>query len=143
MPILNYTTQVDSGRTLSQIQTILAKAGARGVSIMFDERGEAEALSFAVEVGSTMLNFRLPSRWQGVHAALKRDGVAPRYLTEKHARRVAWRIVKDWTEAQMALIEAGLAELPEVFLPYALDGRTGQTFFETFKVRQLTAGGEG
>jgi len=140
MAILYYTTQVDASRTLGQIQAILAKAGARGVSVTFDGHGEAEALSFAVEVGSTMLNFQLPSRWQGVHAALKRDGVAARYRTEKHARRVAWRIVKNWVEVQMALIEAGLAELPEVFLPYALNA-SGQTFFESFKARQLTSGG--
>lgn len=42
------------------------------------------------------------------------------------AQRTGWRILKDWVAAQLAIIEAGLATLPEVMLPYALlsDGQT-------------------
>ena len=42
------------------------------------------------------------------------------------AVRVAWRIVKDWVEAQMALVETQMVTTAEVFLPYAVmkDGRT-------------------
>jgi hypothetical protein len=42
------------------------------------------------------------------------------------AVRTAWRIVKDWVEAQMALVETQMVTTQEVFLPYAVmrDGRT-------------------
>jgi hypothetical protein len=42
------------------------------------------------------------------------------------AVRTAWRIVKDWVEAQMALVETQMVTTAEVFLPYAVmkDGRT-------------------
>lgn len=42
------------------------------------------------------------------------------------AVRTAWRIVKDWVEAQMALVETRMVTTQEVFLPYAVmrDGRT-------------------
>jgi hypothetical protein len=59
--------------------------------------------------------------------------------------RVAWRIVKDWIEAQMAIVEAGQAEMAEVFLPYATieDGTT--TMFRAFQLVQerkaITDGG--
>jgi hypothetical protein len=45
-------------------------------------------------------------------------------LTE--AVRVAWRIVKDWVEAQMALVETQMVSTQDVFLPYAVmgDGKT-------------------
>jgi hypothetical protein len=42
------------------------------------------------------------------------------------AVRTAWRIVKDWVEAQMALVETQMVTTQQVFLPYAImkDGRT-------------------
>jgi hypothetical protein len=58
---------------------------------------------------------------------LKRDPKVPRsYANELQAVRTAWRIVKDWTEAQMALVETQMVTTQEVFLPYAVmrDGRT-------------------
>ena len=38
----------------------------------------------------------------------------------------AWRIVKDWAEAQMALLETQMVSTQDVFLPYAVmqDGST-------------------
>lgn len=40
--------------------------------------------------------------------------------------RTAWRIVKDWVEAQMALVETEMVTTQDVFLLYAVmgDGRT-------------------
>ena len=39
---------------------------------------------------------------------------------EQQAQKVAWRIIKDWVEAQMAIVEAQMADVAEVFLPYAV-----------------------
>ena len=52
--------------------------------------------------------------------------IPPKMRTKEQATRVAWRIVKDWLAAQLAMIEAGLVDLEEVFLPYAQNqaGRT-------------------
>ena len=143
MPILNYTTKIAANKTVGEIQAILAKAGARNVSIDYDETAEPAAVTFLVPVRDQLVSFRLPSRWSGVWAALKDDPAVPRALkTEAQARRVAWRIVKDWTEAQMAIIEAGLAELAEVFLPYAVNPNTGQTLFQEFEQNRLLARGD-
>jgi hypothetical protein len=45
---------------------------------------------------------------------------------EQQAVRTAWCVVKDWVEAQMALVETQMLTSQQVFLPYALmsDGRT-------------------
>jgi hypothetical protein len=42
---------------------------------------------------------------------------------------VAWRIIKDWVEAQLAIVEAEQVELVEVFLPFAQNPQTGETIF--------------
>ena len=46
----------------------------------------------------------------------------------QQATRTSWRILKDWVEAQMALLETGMVTMDEIFLPYMLSG--GQTFYQ-------------
>jgi hypothetical protein len=61
------------------------------------------------------------------------------------AERVSWRILKDWVEAQLALIESGQAEMGQVFMPYAMNDQ-GRTMYELFvenNQKRLSAGGEG
>lgn len=46
---------------------------------------------------------------------------------------MAWRIARDWLDAQIALIEAGLASMDEIFLPYAIIGRGGETAYQVMR----------
>lgn len=139
MPPLNYTTKIDPRKTIGEIQNILADMGAQRVYIKYDNKLPI-AVTFQVEVKGHFVGFRLPSRWQGVYKLLCTDAKVPRPLkTEEQARRVAWRIIKDWVEAQTAIIEAGAAELAEVFLPYAVRPETGKTFYEEFSGGYLLA----
>ena len=55
------------------------------------------------------------------------------------AERTAWRNVRDWIIAQMAIIEAGQVEMEEVFLPYLTD-RQGRTLYELYQSGQLALG---
>lgn len=136
MPILNYTTKIDPFKTISEIQECLVKHGAKNISIDFDGQLPS-ALTFLAEINGEFVSFRLPSNHSGVLRAMKRDGaIPPRYKTQEQARRVAWRITKDWVEAQMAIVQAELATLPEVFLPY-LVMPSGQTLFGTVNERGL------
>jgi hypothetical protein len=140
MPILNYTTQISAHKTVGEIQKILAKAGAMAVSIDYGAGGSPVALTFVIRVREIPVNFRLPSRHEGVYTRLKNDpGVPPRFRNEAQARRVAWRIVKDWVEAQLAIIDAGQAELAEVFLPYAITS-TGRTLFQMVEAGNFLIG---
>lgn len=143
MPILNYTTTIEARKTALEILGILADAGARAVNLEYGSDRQPAAITFQVEIQGRAMNFRLPSRWEGVYKVLKDDPkIKNSYRTEAQARRVAWRIIKDWVEAQLAIIQAGAAELAEVFLPYAVNPRTGQTMFEEFQGNLLAAGPE-
>ena len=44
------------------------------------------------------------------------------------ANRTAWRIIKEWILAQMALIETEMVTVEEVCLPYMLTGK--QTLYQ-------------
>ena len=126
MPILNYTTKINPVRTVAEIQEILAKAGAASVRVDY-EGGEPVAVSFLVLINGTPVPFRLPANWQGTYRIISHDwDIPPRLRTEEQAKRVAWRVLKDWVEAQMAFIQSGQASLAQLFLAHAVktDGRT-------------------
>src|ERR1035437_2808298 len=135
MPILNYTTKIESSKTVSEIQSILGRKGASHVSVDF-QNGKATAVTFGLSLEGMALNFRLPCNIEGVGNALRREKKNSAARDRAQCERIAWRIVKDWVEAQMALVETGQAEVSEVFMPYAVHN-DGQTFFEHFKSNQL------
>jgi hypothetical protein len=51
--------------------------------------------------------------------------------TRERAEWISWRILKNWVEAQIALIESGQADPAQVFLPYVVE-RSGKTIYELF-----------
>nr|MBA3889820.1 hypothetical protein [Gemmatimonadaceae bacterium] len=129
MPILNYTTKISAGATVGEIQAKLAAHGANGVSIDYDS-GMPEALAFRIQTPHGLVTFRMEANWRGVLAAMEADQNVPRaQVRPDQAQRVAWRILKDWVEAQLAIVEAGLATLTKVMLPYAVTA-TGQTVYQ-------------
>lgn len=131
MPILNYTTSIAVEKTTSEIQGKLARAGAQAVMTEYDGEQVLCALSFRMLCNGIMVSFRLPAQIDRIYVLLQRDDKVPRKLkTRDQAARVAWRIIKDWIEAQLAIVEAEQAEMVEVFLPYAQNPATGKTLFE-------------
>lgn len=137
MPLLNYTTTVPASRTIGQVQALLVEAGARAVATEYDEVGRAVGMRFTLLTTASLM-FTLPVRISGVLAALKRDRVESRYQTAEHAERVAWRILKDWVEAQLAIIKAGMASLDEVMLPYMIVD--GGTVYEQYRQQAIESG---
>lgn len=130
MPILNYTTKIDSYTTITEIQQILAKGGANKMIVDNDVSGNPVALTFCINWNGMLTAFQLPCNFEGVLRAMRKSSKVPRSLcTEEQALRVGWRIVKDWVEAQLAIVEAQLSSLPEVFLPYAVT-KSGTTLYK-------------
>ena len=58
----------------------------------------------------------------------------------KRPKRPAWRNVRDWVLAQVAIIEAGMVQIEEVFLPYMTDG-SGRTLYQLYQGGRLALGG--
>lgn len=136
MPIANYSTDVPVSRTIGHVSGMLVEHGARSFTTIFED-GEHVGVEFGIETEYGYMQYRMPVRISGVHAALQADRLVPASKsTEKHAARVAWRIAHDWLRAQLALIDAGMASLPEVMLPYAMTSG-GVSMFEAFERKQL------
>lgn len=136
MPILNYTTKVDIYTTTGQIQGILVKHGARRIVQDYDNDGKIVALCFLIDTPLGEQGVRLPANVDAVYAVLQRQKVRCDYA---QAERVAWRIVKDWVEAQMAILESEMVTVSQIFLPYMMNA-DGQTVYQLFESKQLLLG---
>jgi len=127
MPILNYTTGIEAWKTVNEIQQIMSKHKVTHFSIK-NEGSFPVALSFTIDYIGTPMNFLLPCNHAGVLRCLKADRKVPNSSkNEEQALRTSWRIIKDWVESQLAIVEAELAPIQEVFMPYLVINATGET----------------
>ena len=142
--IKNYTTSIDEDKTVGEIMGLLAGKGARSIRIDYDELNRPSAVSFILTLQDWPVPFRLPCNFEGVFKVLvgayKDRHAKFRFerdpKSKAQSRRVAWRIIKDWVAAQIALIEADQASLAQVFLPYAVvNQQSGVTMFDQFMLQ--------
>lgn len=141
MALLNYTTTIPVERTVGEIQARLARNGARAITLDYGPSGQPIALAFQIETKLGLVGYRLPADLDAVHRVLTQQhasGKVPRrFVTKEQAARVGWRILKDWLEAQLALLETRMSSLDEIMLPWMIAGPGGETVYRLFESRQL------
>jgi len=125
MPALNYTTTIAVERTVAEIQVMLGKHGASAVAVRY-------AASVPVGVSFTMDGIHGPAVYTlPVDAAAmekllaqqwRRREIQRRYSSPDQAARVAWRVIKDWLAAQLALVDAQMVSLQTIMLPFMHEG---------------------
>ncbi len=129
MGLKNYTTKVPVSRTVQEIQEMLQKGGATGVIMEYEKgTGRITGIAFKMEFNGNTMVFSLPIRWRQAKEVMSREG-NPRAWDDEYCYRVAWRIVRNWLEQQMALIEIEMVEMREIFLPYMVQ-KDGQTLYQ-------------
>ena len=138
MALKNYTTSVAVEKTVSDIHMILAKSGAKKIMFDYEENGEIRAICFSINTPTGECGVKLPGNTDRVHAVLRRQKKDPKVRnrsqiddSREQAARVAWRIVKDWLDAQLAILETEMVDVQQVFLPYMVNSQ-GQTVYELF-----------
>ncbi len=138
--IKNYTTKVPASRSIEEIQQSLVSHGAAGVLYEYEQgTGRIAALKFLLPMNGKNVGFALPVQWRKFQAVLKKQGVS-RWDDEDYCYRVAWRDIRDWVMAQMALYETQIVELPQIFLPFAV-GNDGSTLYDSVVSGKFLLGG--
>jgi predicted SpoU family rRNA methylase len=117
-PLANYTTSVPAIKSVGEIQGILVAHGAKSILINYADNGVVESLSFIVKTPYGDMPIRLPTDAKAVLRVMEEQRLPRRYLTYEQAVKVAWRIVKDWVRAQMAILETEMVKMEQIFLPY-------------------------
>jgi hypothetical protein len=135
MALLNYTTSINPARTVKEIQEKLVAAHAQSILCDYDGAGNIVAMSFKINTKFGLMAFHLPADPRPVFALLKQQseqGKIPRRLVGDmdQARCVTWRIIKDWIEAQLAMVETSMVTVEQVFLPYVQNSK-GVTLYES------------
>jgi hypothetical protein len=135
--LLNYTTQIAAEKTVGEIQRKLAQSGATQVLHGYDHAGNLNELSFRIKTQFGMMSFRMPANIEAVEAILLRQFKSrARYTSRDHATKVAWRILKDWIEAQLALLQTGMVTIEQAFLPY-MQNSEGVTLYEALREKRF------
>jgi len=131
MALKNYTTSIVVEKTVMEIESILSNHGATHIFKMYSEDRTPCALAFKCLVNDNLIAFKLPMEEDKILQVLKRSKQVPRSKCNiEQARRTGWRIIKDWVDSQMALIEINVVKFEQVFLPYMYDERLDQTLFQ-------------
>jgi hypothetical protein len=134
--IHRYTTTISATKTLQEITRMLSEAKASAILTELAD-GRPTAISFRVQTSFGLMTFRLPGQVREVDRILAGSRlIPPRLRTLEQAERVAWRIIRDWLESQLAMVQAGLVAIEQVFLPYA-QGPDGTTLYERLKEQRF------
>lgn len=137
--LLNYTTTIPASRTIGEMQQMLVDAGATQVAIHYTA-SRASGLTFHAPTKYGPQVFTLPVNVGSVQAVLMKQrpsgGMSlARMRTFEQAERVAWRVARSWLEAQLAMIQIGLAKIDQIMLPYLIVGPE-KTLYAAYQEQQ-------
>jgi hypothetical protein len=111
--------------------------------------GKLTAITFKLPTKAGVQLVRLPAKVDAAQDSLYRDFMGDdldqktgkvKYGSRKRrtkqsfyeqAERTAWKIIQDWVEVQMSMIQMGQADSLEVFLPYLYDGK--RTYYQAMQ----------
>lgn len=135
MALKNYTS--NTSNTFDKIQKILAIHGASKIMMDYatDSSGKLTAIAFALDVNGQQMAYRLPAMVENVEQVMygKKDRWGyTKKITEaqkEQAYRTAWANVRDWIDAQMAMIDTRQADVAQIFMPYLVQ-KNGKTLYE-------------
>jgi len=143
------STGIPIHRTISEVQQALIRAGAQAITTVH-EKGKISGMSFSIPGSNEDLQvvrtYTLPIRTKKlldlIQSRRKRGASSKIEQDIIQAERIAWRQILRWLEAQFALIDTGMSEPGEVFLPYQTqgDGRTVYQVFQAGERKALSAG---
>jgi len=133
MPILNYTTTIAAEKSIEEIQRMLVARGAETIVVQY-ANGRPGALFFIIPTPYGKVPFRLPANIEAITRVMERQRVRKQVPLDM-AERVAWRIIKDWCKAQMAILETEMVDLEQIFLPYMVS--QNKTLYEVMKEHRL------
>lgn len=118
------STEIDPIRTIGEIQSYLVRMGCRAIMTNYDPKTqEPIGLHFMMHIKGSDVPFKLPARIEPIFKIVNGDGWGRDKMKDMAtAKRVAWRQIYRWIQAQVALIETGMVQPEEVFMPYVQVG---------------------
>lgn len=144
---VNYSTKISAAQTVAEMQSLLAQHGARRISVDYDASGVPSSLDFLLATPHGQRGFSLPANVDHMEALLQKEDAAGRLkagsraerTSRAQAERVAWRVMKTWLEAQLALVAAGMIDVDQALLAFLQVDAAGRTLYEVYREREAAA----
>lgn len=135
MALKNYTSTVPVARSISYIEQKLVQHQAKQILKLYTPDHAVKSLCFTVSVRGNDVHFQLPAKVVACESILlknlsRRAKPETKNKIKEQAERTAWKILSDWVEAQMAMIELAQVDFLEVFMPYVFDPVKQMTLYE-------------
>jgi hypothetical protein len=141
--IKNYTSTIPASTSMARIEDMLVEAGARDIHKSYNGERECDAIIFIMAVPGTPLpmHFKLPAKvdacfealWKLYSQTVKKPSDQMKKTLREQAVKTAWKIIHDWVEIQISLIQLEQAEAMQIFLPYVYNPDSKETFYEHVK----------
>lgn len=153
MFLKNYTSDVPVHQTVHRIEQLLIRCGVSGILKEYHPNiaGKITALIFAIKLDhGNEWKIRVPvdeekalqTLWLNYVNGDKMNAAGSEILYnnrkskkradfKEQAERTAWKIMQDWIEVQLSMIQMQQADFQQVFLPYVWDGK--QTVYDRVK----------
>jgi hypothetical protein len=143
MAVRNYTTQIPIEKTVLEIEQILLAFGAKGIYKEY-QGNKINSITFTIVKEGNGIPFKIPMSIEKTRTviveAVKEGKLPQKYLQEplrsEQGERVAWRIIKDWIDSQLSLLEMHFADAIEILLPYAYNVIENKTMYQIFNEKK-------
>lgn len=135
----NYTTEVSADRSIQEIERILIDHEATDIWKEYAGK-QVVALNFGIKTEFGKLPIRLTANVEGVRQVLineQRSGKIKiskqKVAGEEHPRNVAWRVIRDWVDSQMARVDAEKVNIERIFLADVYDMHNKRTLYDALR----------
>jgi|WetSurMetagenome_2_1015567.scaffolds.fasta_scaffold266443_2 hypothetical protein len=131
-----------------KIQDIIAKITARLIQADANNirqetsNQQVVGIYFTLDINGTTIQFKLPAKSEAViNAMLKDIKTKPHHAkynemvdrVKEQGEVTAWKILLDWVEVQLTMIQTESVEAAEIFLPFAYNPTLDKTLFQIMK----------
>ena len=132
MKIRNYTSEVPAARSVGRIEALLVEFGAKNISKAYDDHKTLEAIMFDLpRPDGNSFAIKLPAHVEKMVPEIQK--LHPRWQlweVKEQAERTAWKLMTEWVEIQLSLIQMQQAEPLEIFMPYVYCRQRERTYYE-------------
>lgn len=114
MSIKNYSTTVEFEKSIDNVKKLLIAAGAYSVIEKYENR-EVSGIAFVMPIDNNAMTFQLPARVDDIQKYLIRTRRMGNNNAFKQAQKVAWKLIHEWIQIQLTMIELDQADPLELF----------------------------
>ena len=143
---LNWTTKIKARVTAQECVGMLVDHGAERAGLVVKDKRPV-GVEFQIDTRWGLRHYALPVDVDANQALLRKalnegridpgGGRTRSFLIgREHAEDVAWRVMRDWLEVQISMIESGLASMERLLLSWQLVS-PGQDMFDALDEQQL------